>query len=158
VIPHSRQPRQQVFKLRQFDLQLGFRGSGSQREDVDDQFRAVHHADTQRLLELLPLHRAEILVEDDEGRSMAQCQRSQFLYLARTDVERGVRRPDLLLKRRYDLGAGGVRQRSQFIEMIGRFVAPRTPLGSADEDRALDRGLDFDESVVDDSLILPSRI
>jgi hypothetical protein len=98
----------------------------------------------------LTLNRAEVLVEDDEARTLTRDQRAELLDLARSDVKGRVRRPDLLLKRVDDFGAGRVRQRCQFVEVVGSLVAGGTRVRRADEDGSLLRSFDFDESVVTD--------
>ena len=57
MCPHARQTRQQILELRQLDLELGFVAARPRREDVENHLGAVHHPDSRRLLEILPLHR-----------------------------------------------------------------------------------------------------
>ncbi len=63
------QPRQQVLHLRELDLELALAARRVQREDVEDERRAV---DDLRLgngvLEVGLLRRREVVVEDDERR------------------------------------------------------------------------------------------
>src|SRR4030095_14364269 len=64
VRPHTRQARQHVLELRQLDLELGFPRSRSRRENVEDQLGAIHHALAGGVLDVLPLSRSELIVEN----------------------------------------------------------------------------------------------
>jgi hypothetical protein len=66
VRPHSLQPREQVLKLRQFDLHLGFAGASASSEDVENELRPVQNANTDAILKGLTLRRREFVVEDHE--------------------------------------------------------------------------------------------
>jgi hypothetical protein len=52
--------------LGQLDLQLGFVGAGVAGEDVEDQLAAVDDDPLRFLLQVPPLGRREVVVEDDE--------------------------------------------------------------------------------------------
>ena len=60
------QPRQQVFQLRQLDLQLAFAGPRPPREDVENQLRAIDDLPADRLFDLPQLRRRQLVVEDDD--------------------------------------------------------------------------------------------
>ncbi len=57
VGPHPREARQQVFELRELHLHLGLGAAGAGRENVQDDFGAVHDAHPGRLFEIDALHR-----------------------------------------------------------------------------------------------------
>src|SRR5207237_8942201 len=59
VRPHAREPRQQVFELRELHLQLRLVTARARREDIENDFGAIHHAHAQALLEFHALHRRE---------------------------------------------------------------------------------------------------
>ena len=66
--PHAREPRQQVFELRELHLQLRLMTARARREDVENDFGAIHDAHTQALLEFHALHRRETFVEQHQRR------------------------------------------------------------------------------------------
>ncbi len=66
VGPAAREPRGQVRELRELDLQLAFRASCAQREDVEDEARAIDDAAGELLFEIALLHAGERVIEDDE--------------------------------------------------------------------------------------------
>ena len=81
----SRQSRQHVFELCQFDLQLAFTGLGMARKDVEDELRAVDHALVQDALDVALLRRREIVIEEDQvGLRRGRCA-FDFFKLAATN-------------------------------------------------------------------------
>ena len=66
VGPHPGEPRQHVLELRQLDLQLGLVAPRPGGEDVEDDLGPVHDAHLELALEVGALHRAQLLVEDDQ--------------------------------------------------------------------------------------------
>src|SRR5689334_3367945 len=68
VRPHSGESREEILQLGEFDLQLGFGGSRSGREDVENHLGPVHHPDLQLSFEIRALIWGEFFVEYDEGR------------------------------------------------------------------------------------------
>ncbi len=60
------QPRQQVFQLRELDLQLAFARPRAPREDVEDELRAIDDLAADRLFDLPQLRRRQLVVEDDD--------------------------------------------------------------------------------------------
>ena len=85
VRPHAGQARQRVLELRQLDLQPRFARARAAREDVEDQLRAVHHLDAERLLEIAHLRRREVVVEDGHVGLALLGQRLQLFDLALAD-------------------------------------------------------------------------
>src|SRR5207253_10673569 len=43
VMPHPRQPWQQILQLRELDLEAAFATAGALGEDIEDQLRAIEH-------------------------------------------------------------------------------------------------------------------
>ena len=66
VGPHARQPREEIFELRELDLQLGFVAARARRKDVENHFGAIHDSEAEAFLELHALHRRERFVEQHE--------------------------------------------------------------------------------------------
>ena len=51
-------------KLRQFDLHHCLAGASASSEDVEDELRTIHDANTDAILEGFTLRRCELVVED----------------------------------------------------------------------------------------------
>ena len=64
VAPKPREPRQQMLKLRQLDLQLAFARAGALREDVENQRRAVENFAVENFFEVAALRRRKVVVEN----------------------------------------------------------------------------------------------
>src|SRR5689334_24132462 len=62
--PLSCQTRQQILKLRQFDLELAFIATSALGEDVEDQLASIDDPQLERFLQIALLRRGEIFVED----------------------------------------------------------------------------------------------
>ena len=62
----ARQPRQHVFKLRQFYLQTTFRGSCTAGKDIQNQLRAVNHANASRRFQIALLRGRQFVVNNDD--------------------------------------------------------------------------------------------
>ena len=63
----SREPRQQIVQLREFDLQLTFTGTGAPGEDIENDLRPVDHLALENPLEIPLLGRGEIAIDDDNS-------------------------------------------------------------------------------------------
>ena len=77
-------------ELRELDLQLAFRAARAQREDVEDEARAVDDAAAELLLEVALLHAGERVVEDDEVGVRFAPARVDLVDLAAAGEIRGV--------------------------------------------------------------------
>ena len=64
--PDADEPRQQVFQLRELDLQLAFARPRAAREDVEDELRAIDDLAADRFFDLPQLRRRQLVVEDDD--------------------------------------------------------------------------------------------
>ena len=64
--PLARQARQQIFELRQLDLQLAFVAARALGENIENQLAAVDDANFERRFQIALLRRRQILVDDDE--------------------------------------------------------------------------------------------
>src|SRR5262245_58382094 len=60
------QPRQQVFQLRELDLQLALARPRATGEDVEDQLSAIDDLAADRLLDLAQLRGRQLVVEDED--------------------------------------------------------------------------------------------
>ncbi len=90
VRPAADEPRQLVLHLRELDLQLALRAARPQREDVEDQARAVDDAAFQRALEVALLGARQRVVEDDEVGTGLAAPRRDLLDLALAGKGRGI--------------------------------------------------------------------
>ena len=140
VRPHSRETWQHVLELGELDLKLGLAGPRPRREDVEDQFGAVHHALAGGVLDVLALGRRQLIVEDDERRILRVDERPELLDLPLPEVGRGVGPIDLLCDAPDDDGTGRVDELLELLEMLIQIVARRRPFARrADKQGALDR-------------------
>src|SRR6266566_5556864 len=118
VRPHAGEPRQQVLELRQLHLELRLVTARARREDVENDFGAIHHAHAEALLELDALHGREALVEEHQrraGRGQLVLQRFDF---ALTEVEVRRRGIDALDGPADHFGAGGVGETLEFFQVL----------------------------------------
>ena len=118
VGPHSLQPGQQVLKLRQFDLHLGFARTSTGGEDVENELGTIQDPNTEAILEGLALRRCELVVEDYEIRFGASHALPKLIDLALPDVEAWMGGVDSLADDVDDLTTGGVSQPGQLIEVL----------------------------------------
>jgi hypothetical protein len=150
VRPHARQPRQHVLQLRELHLELGLVRPRARGEDVEDQLGPVHHPDADRLLHVLPLRGAQLVVEQDERRVEVARLVAQLVELALAEVGGRVRAVELLGERAHDVGAGGVRQAGELLEVLLDAVAVGGALeGGAHEHDALGGRGDGDQVACD---------
>jgi hypothetical protein len=157
VRPHARQTRQHVFELRELDLELGLARPRARREDVEDQFGAIHDALASGVLDVLALRRRELVVEDDERRALLVDECPELVDLSLAEIGRRVRPIDLLRDAADDDRTGGVRELLQLLQMLVQVVTRRRPLPRrADEQGALD-GRSEGDQVASDGNSLQSR-
>ena len=65
VAPETRQARQQMLQLRQFDLQFAFARAGALGENIQNQRRAVEHLAVEDFFQVAALRGGKLVVEDD---------------------------------------------------------------------------------------------
>src|SRR5438874_4901804 len=82
---------QEVMQLRGLHLQAALLGAGALSKDVENQLGAVDHLDIELALEVALLARGQFLVEDQQVEIGLVFQRVQFLDLALSQEERGIR-------------------------------------------------------------------
>ena len=131
--PGAAQSRQPVLQEGQFHLRLALGSAGVLREDVEDHRGAVDGRSTEDLLQVALLGRREVVLEDDGVGVDREADLAQFLHLARPEERGGIGRVTTLDYARDDVGARGVDQERQLVELVVEFV-----LGDA-------RELDADE-------------
>lgn len=157
VGPHPRQAWQHVLELRELDLHLRLVGLGADREDVEDQFGAIHDALGRRILDILSLTGRELVVEDDERGVALGGQRGKLLDLALAEVGAGMWPVDLLDELTDNLRTGCVGEFGEFPEVFIRGPPSADALTrGANENRALDWLTDADQIFTDVLLNWPS--
>ena len=114
-MPHPRQPRQQILQLRKLDLQTPFATPRTLREYIEDQLRPIQHLAREQGLQVTPLRRRELIIENHGG---------DLLVLERLLDQFRLAPPDIVRRRRFlqflrdgtdHLRAGGVCQLAQFL-------------------------------------------
>ena len=115
VRPHAGQARQQVFILRQLDLQLALARAGALGEDVEDQPRAVEHLDAELLGEHAHLRGAQFVVEDREVAVVALDDLPELAHLAVADEAARIGRGPLLDQHGRGLASGGLHERGELL-------------------------------------------
>ena len=86
VRPESRQPRQHVLKLGQFDLRRSLGRPGAFRENMEDDPTALQHLDIQYLIDVPDLRRTQVGIEDHQIAPVVLEVGLDFIQLARSDV------------------------------------------------------------------------
>ena len=138
VRPHSGQTGEHVLELRQLHLHLRLARPRPRREDVQDELRAIHHPRAELELDVLPLRRRQLVVEDHQRRPDVGHAVAQFLELSLSEIGRRARPIQELRDLADDLGARRVGEARQLFQMLGQEMSRRRPLQrSADEDGAL---------------------
>jgi len=118
VGPHARQARQEILELRELDLHFRLGGLGPDGEDLQDQFSAVYNLAFQRPFKVSCLHGRELIVEDDDIDKTALDDMPHFLDLAFSEKPCGVFLFFFLNDARDDIGAGGIGQELEFVEIL----------------------------------------
>ena len=124
-------------ELREFDLQLALGAAGTQREDVEDEARAVDDAALERALQVALLHAGERVVEDHEVGAGLPAQRIDFLDLALAGEERGIGPRAAARDAADDVGAGGQRERADLLHPVLAFAVAEV---EGDDERAIAAG------------------
>lgn len=125
-------------QLRELDLHLRLARAGTRREDVENELRTVHHAPADGVLEVLPLRRRELVIEDGDRRVGAANELGELVNLAAAEICRRMRAVELLRELADNCRAGGVGEEGQLAEVLaGRVAVWRALERGADEDDAL---------------------
>jgi hypothetical protein len=131
-------------------------GARSCREDIEDQLGAVHDAAADAVLDVLPLRRRQLVVEDDQRGVTIFDDVAQFLDLPLAEVRGRVGTIDLLCERADDSSARRIREPLQLGEVFLELMPRDAPLPldrRADENDALDRGSEGDQFASDCRLL-----
>ena len=118
VTPEARQPREEMLKLREFNLELAFAGAGALGEDVENERGAVEHLAFEDFLEIAALSGGKFIVENDGIDFFAAAVGGEFVRLAAADEGAGDGRVEFLRAIPDDLSAGAGGQLLQFCEGI----------------------------------------
>ena len=132
----SRQTRQQVFELRQLDLQLALLGARTQREDVKNQGGAVNDAHIGVVFDVLDLGGRQLAVHHDEVKLLRFADLFDLLELARADEGRAFGALQLL-------GHGEGRLRSRGLDKLLQLRKRRLRVKAARIDTDKQRAGDF---------------
>jgi hypothetical protein len=116
VGPHTGQPRQPVFELRQLDLEAPLVGLGPFGEDIENEGRAVDDLDIECFFEIALLGRRKLVVEDDQVIPQPLTLGLDLLELALADIRAGERMAQLLSDRADDLDVDRLGQARQLLE------------------------------------------
>ena len=133
----SHEPRQQVFQLRELDLQLAFARPRAPREDVENQLRAVDDLSADDLLRSAAAAPASARCRRRRRRrrSPHRTRRASSIFPAPRKVEGSGFGP-LLQDAQHDLRAGGLGQPGEFVERALGLETTRASGDEADERRA----------------------
>ena len=141
VVPHPRQPREQILQLRQLDLQSAFAAARALRENIEDQLRAIEHLAREQVFQIASLRRRKLVVENHRGDLLVLERFLDQLRFALPDVVRRRRLLQFLRDGVDHFRAGGVGQLAQFLHRIAQVPFRDAILLEADQDRALLRFL-----------------
>ena len=118
VTPVTREPRQQMFELRELHLQLALPRACALREDVEDERGAVENLALENLLQIARLRPAQIVVEDDRVHVQLFALFGKLHRLAAADEGAGHGRLQLLPARAGHDAAGRLREFGEFFERL----------------------------------------
>ena len=89
VTPLAANAWQEVFMLRQFNLQPPLHGLGPLREDVQNQRRSIQNLDLERFFEIALLGWRQLVIEDDGGYLFITGETKHLFEFAAAHVVRG---------------------------------------------------------------------
>jgi hypothetical protein len=139
-VSRANQARQQIFQLRELDLQLAFARPGAPREDIENELRAIDDLAAHFLFDLPQLRRCELVVEDHDVGVRFSGRHRQRLDFPGTEKRGGVGLGPLLHHAQDDFGAGRLRQPRELFERSFRFLPARAARDQTDERRSLGTG------------------
>jgi hypothetical protein len=146
VGPHARQSRQRVLELRELHLHLRLAAARAGGEDVENELGAIDDARADRVLDVLPLARRQLVVEDDERRLLLGDQGLELLDLALAQIGARMRAVELLRELTDDRGARRVGETRELAQVLVECLAGARALdGRSDEERPLGRGGNGDQ-------------
>ena len=114
------EPREQIFKLRQLDLQFALAASCACGEDIEYQLRAVNDAHIGYVLNISLLRRGQLAVENEQVNVVVGAEGLYLLEPARAYERRGIGSLAPLSHARFDLGSGSL---CQLLELVERRLA-----------------------------------
>ena len=114
------QPRQQIIKLCEFDLQLAFPRPGMRGKDIENELCPVDDSAVRALLHISELHGSQIVIDDDKWHVAGFYFRANFIQFAATDERGWVEDVTDLDKGAVDGRARAVGQLFQFRKRVAR--------------------------------------
>jgi hypothetical protein len=147
VLPHPREPREQVLELGQLHLEPRLARARPLGEDVEDQRGPVDDPHLQLLLEIPVLGRREIVVEEQEPGALFARQAVNLFDLPLAEERGGADRPAALQHFPPDRGARRLGEEPELgegdglVAVVAAVAAARAPAtgapGASGQDRAL---------------------
>ena len=128
---------QLVLELSEFDLRSCDLRPGAPREDVENEFGPVDDLDLGRLLDLSPLRRPEVVVEDQEVCLVHLGGRLDALHHPTTYVRLPVQARAVLNEAVDDHRSGRSGQLGEFVERLVFVLDPRVREADAHQDGSL---------------------
>ena len=139
-LAHTRQTRQNILVLRQFDLQLAFAGARTLRENIEDERRAVEYRAAGQLLQIAHLRRRQFIVEQDQTCVVHLGKLLDLFRLALTDKRAGIRCRTALQRHRNGFRTGSLRQRAQLVHraLVRILIGVEARTRQTDQNRPFD--------------------
>src|SRR5690554_545093 len=128
VRPPSHQPRGQVFKLSELNLNLAFMALRTLRKDIEYQGRAVNDATAQRMFKVTLLGRRQCVVEHDEIRIMRLERDFNLIDFSTPGEQRRVRPNAATANDCLNTCAGRIHQQPQLFKTIGEHALSQIEL------------------------------
>lgn len=134
----------QVAQLSNFYLQLTFQRAGALSENIEDELRAIDHAQFELVLQVARLGGGQGLVKDGERGATTSGKFANFASFAASDERAGVDGFETLLDLRGNLCAGAFGESAEFGQRaIERNAFKRTGI-NADDDCAFRLTMGFE--------------
>ena len=140
AVAGAHEPRQQIFQLRELDLQLALARPRAPREDVENELRAIDDLPADLLFDVAELRRRQLVVEHHDVDARLRGGSGQRRDLAGAQKRRGIGLRPLLHHAQHHLGARGVGEAGELVERALGVESPRTAGDQAHERRALAPG------------------
>ena len=116
--PTAHQPRGQMAKLRQFDLEFALEAAGSLREDVQNETRAIHDPTSQESFQIALLRRRQGVIENHQFRPALAHSLSDLVGFSAANEQPRIGSVPPPRDQRYALGARRHRQLSKLGEPL----------------------------------------
>ena len=134
-----------MLKLREFDLQFAFFGSGTLRENIENQRRAIQNFAAENFFEIATLRRRKFIVENNGVHIFSSAMVREFLCLAGADECSRDRRFQFLRAVADNIRARAGGEFIEFVHGIAQFETGARLEFEADEKNPLGRFVVRDE-------------